>query len=80
MERKLQVENMFCFVFCHRFAQACQQPLTSIVDNGGFFIDNYVLSTINAVYTFVAGAHETLKVQCGENYDGVCSKFYSGML
>lgn len=29
------------------------------------------------MYTFVAAAHETLKIQCGENYEGVCSKFYS---
>lgn len=49
----------------------------SITDSSSFHVDNYVLPIINAVYTFVAAAHETLKEQCGETYDGVCSKFYS---
>lgn len=61
-----------------RYSNDCPTSnLQSLLDSPDFYQDNYVLPIINAVYSFIAAAHDTLKVQCGENYDGVCTKFYT---
>lgn len=61
----------------YRYSQTCI-PNRSITDSPNFFVDNYVLPTINAVYSFVWAVHETLKIQCGQDYtQKVCTKFYS---
>ncbi|XP_053375883.1 uncharacterized protein LOC123533310 [Mercenaria mercenaria] len=60
----------------YRYSSNCG-PLKDITTSSSFYTDNYVLPIINAVFTFVRAAHETLEIQCGENYIGVCAKFHS---
>jgi hypothetical protein len=59
-----------------RYSSDCG-AIRDITTSTSFYDDNYVLPIINAVFAFSGAAHETLKVQCGENYNGVCAKFYS---
>ncbi|XP_060605256.1 uncharacterized protein LOC132757830 isoform X2 [Ruditapes philippinarum] len=60
----------------YRYSSDCG-AIRDITTSTSFYDDNYVLPIINAVFAFSGAAHETLKVQCGENYNGVCAKFYS---
>ncbi|WAR03383.1 GRM7-like protein [Mya arenaria] len=61
----------------YSYQRDCTPSLDNIVDSPDFHEDNYILPIINAVYTYIAATDETLKIQCGENYSGVCAKFYT---
>lgn len=74
----LYISVYLSFFACntHRYTLDCG-TIQPFENSGDFYVDNYVLAIINAVYTFVGAAHETLIEQCGASYSGVCGQFYS---
>ncbi|XP_060080414.1 uncharacterized protein LOC132559805 [Ylistrum balloti] len=57
------------------FKTPCTFPLRPFMDSPSFSQDNYVVPTINAVYSFTAGLDALLKEKCGPDYDGLCTAF-----
>ncbi|KAH3888875.1 hypothetical protein DPMN_012917 [Dreissena polymorpha] len=60
----------------YRYSTSCG-PLQKLTSSPIFYQDNYILPIINAVYSFVQAAHHTLREQCGDNYNGMCARFYT---
>ncbi|XP_074641006.1 uncharacterized protein LOC141898800 [Tubulanus polymorphus] len=63
------------YVYGCNIGQTCET--SGLSDAPDFEQDNWVLSTINAVYAFGQAVHLTLEEECGANYKGVCANFIS---
>ena len=63
-------------MFAYRYGVQCSKIQTVAAWFAAIKQDNYVLPTINAVYSFAAALDMTLKEKCGSNYAEVCSNFW----
>ncbi|KAL5016529.1 hypothetical protein ScPMuIL_006118 [Solemya velum] len=60
----------------YKYRTPCaDNPLQPITEASSFVQDAYVLSTMNAVYTYVSALNVILEERCGKEYDGFCGNF-----
>ncbi|RUS75058.1 hypothetical protein EGW08_017194, partial [Elysia chlorotica] len=59
------------------YSSTCPESLSPITQAPGYTTDNFVLSTINAVYATVDALNRTVRGYCGNSYTEPCRAFLS---
>ena len=57
------------------YSTACPTDLQKITTATGYAPDNFILSTINAVYATVDALDRTIREYCGDDYTEPCREF-----
>lgn len=63
------------FIIYDSYNTHCRQPYAPLTSAPGFAQDDYVIPTINAVYSLVGALDAVLRDTCGQNYQGICAAF-----